>query len=372
MTKDERTASDSARPATGEAPTGQGPPVLASLNAGSLGVAIGFAVAAAVMFTPFFAPPFLVLLGRSLFLAMVLLLAFVGVQRLPERFLPFGMPRWLATVLAVGIAAPLGTFVVYLLSVGGSVSAFVGNPARMTGFFIIAGTALVLGLVITLTAQLREREARARSQALEFELERSRLEKQAVDARLALLQAQVEPHFLFNTLANVQALVESNSPRAAPVLASLIAYLRAAMPRLHEGEPVLATELALVRAYLELMQMRMPDRLRFEIAVDPALERLRFPPMALLTLVENAVRHGIDPAEDGGRIEVGGVREAGADRLWVADSGVGMAATAEPGTGLANLRARLAGFYGPGAELRLTEQSASPPHGLRAELVLPR
>jgi two-component sensor histidine kinase len=372
MTKDERPPVETPRPDAGSTPPGTGTRVLAALNGGSLGVAIGFAFTAAVMFTPFFAPPFVVLLGRSLFLAMVLLLVFVGVQRLPERFLPFGMPRWLATVLAVGVAAPLGTFAVYLLSVGGSVSAFVGNPARMTGFFITAGTALVLGLLITLTAQLREREARARSQALEFELERSRLEKQAVDARLALLQAQVEPHFLFNTLANVQALVQSNSPRAAPVLASLIAYLRAAMPRLHEGEPLLATELALVRAYLELMQMRMPDRLQFEIRVDPALEALRFPPMALLTLVENAVRHGIDPAEDGGRIEIGGVREPGADRLWVADSGVGMAPTAAPGTGLANLRARLGGFYGAGAELRLSEQADSPPQGLRAEIVIPR
>lgn len=372
MTKDERPPGGATHPAPGGAPPGAGTRVLAALNGGSLGVAIGFAVTAAVMFTPFFAVPFLVLLGRSLFLAMLLLLVFVGVQRLPERWLPFGMPRWLATVLAVGLTAPLGTFVVYLLSVGGSVSALVGHPGRVSGFFIIAGTALVLGLVITLTAQLREREARARSQALQFELERSRLEKQAVDARLALLQAQVEPHFLFNTLANVQALVQSNSPRAAPVLASLIAYLRAAMPRLHEGEPRLATELALVRAYLELMQMRMPDRLHFGIAVDPALEGLRFPPMALLTLVENAVRHGIDPAEDGGRIEIGGAREPAVDRLWVADSGVGMAPTAAPGTGLSNLRARLAGFYGAGAELRLTERSPAPPHGLRAEILIPR
>jgi hypothetical protein len=104
----------------------------------------------------------------------------------------------------------------------------------------LSGTALVLGLVITLTAQLREREAQARSQALQFELERSRLEKQAVDARLALLQAQIEPHFLFNTLANVQALVEAGSPRAPAVLQSLIAYLRAAVPRLHAARATLA------------------------------------------------------------------------------------------------------------------------------------
>jgi LytS/YehU family sensor histidine kinase len=215
---------------------------------------------------------------------------------------------------------------------------------------------------------VRERLAQAKALALQFELERSRLERQALDARLSLLQAQIEPHFLFNTLANVQALVECQSPRAADVLKSLIAYLRAALPRLHEGEPTLGNELALVRAYLELMQMRMPDRLSFTITVAPGLDGRRFPPMALLTLVENAVRHGIDPAEDGGRIEVGATEAPGGLRLWVADSGVGLDPRAQPGTGLANLRARLQAFFGPGATLELSER---PPHGVHAEIALP-
>ncbi|MDO8419522.1 MAG: histidine kinase [Rubrivivax sp.] len=340
--------------------------VLASLNVGSLGVAIGFGVTAALMLSPLFVTPFVVLLGRSLFLALMLLLVFVAARELPERWLPTWLPRWLLTVLAVGVAAPLGTLLVYLVSVGGSVAAFVDSPARLTGFVIITGTALALGLLITFGALLREREARARSLTLELELQRSRLEKQALDARLALLQAQIEPHFLFNTLANVQALVESNSPRAADVLRSLVAYLRAAMPRLHDGQPTLGNELALVQAYLELMQMRMPDRLAYSIDATPDLHRLRFPAMAVLTLVENAVCHGIDPGCDGGRIEVGARREAGGCRLWVADTGVGLSEHATPGTGLANLRARLLGFFGAGAELRLSENT---PRGLRAEIV---
>ncbi len=342
--------------------------VFASLNTGSLGVSIGFAVTAAVLLNPIFTTPFAVLLGRTLFVSMLLLLVFVGAQRLPERWLPHWLPRWLFTLFAVGLAAPLGTLAVYLVAVGGRAGDFFGSQPRVAGFLIIAGTALVLGLLITLTAQLREREARARSQALEFELERSRLEKQAVDARLALLQAQIEPHFLFNTLANVQALVESNSPRATDVLKSLIAYLRAAMPRLHQHEPTLADELALVRAYLELMQMRMPDRLRFDIEVEPALRGHRFPAMALLTLVENAVRHGIDPSEIGGRIRIGAQASANGLRLWVSDDGVGLSEHVQAGTGLANLRARLAAFFGPGAALHLHEHA---PHGLRAEIVLP-
>jgi signal transduction histidine kinase len=339
------------------------------LTLASIGVAIGFAVAAAAMISPWFKPGFLVLLGRTLFLSIVLLLVFAAAQRVPDRRLPRWLPRWVLVLLAVGLAAPLTTLLIYVASMGGDVVAFVGSGPHVWGFMITAGTALVLGLVVTLTAQLREREAQARSRELQFALERSRLEKQAIDARLSLLQAQIEPHFLFNTLANVQALVEAGSPRAADVLKSLIAYLRAAMPRLHDGPATLAQELTLVRAYLELMRMRMPDRLACSVDVDPALERLRFPPMALLTLVENAVRHGIDPAEDGGRIDVGARTEAdGGLRLWVADTGVGMSAKAEPGTGLQNLRERLEAQYGKAARLELTELQ---PHGLRVEIVLP-
>jgi signal transduction histidine kinase len=342
--------------------------VLAALNPSSLGVAIGFGVSAAALLNPIFETPFPVMLGRTLFLSMFLLLVFVACQRVAEHRLPRWLPRWLLTVLAVALAAPLGTLLIYVVAVGGRLGDFIGSEPRISGFVITSGTALVLGLLITLTAQLREREARARSQALEFELERSRLEKQAVAARLDLLQAQVEPHFLFNTLANVQALVESGSPNAVPVLQSLIAYLRAAMPRLHEREPTLGDELALVRAYLELMCMRMPDRLRFRIEVPPSLHGQRFPAMAMLTLVENAVRHGIDPSETGGIIEVGALQAADGLHLWVSDNGVGMAEQAPAGTGLRNLRDRLAHFYQSAARLDLQQPGS---RGLRAEIIIP-
>jgi sensor histidine kinase YesM len=303
---------------------------------------------------------------------MALLLTYVATGAVMQRLMPSRMPAWMRQtlqVVAVAVAAPIAAFVGATVSAGGSVGTVLDTPARMMGFLWIAAVALILGLVITAAALLREREHRESERALQFALERSRLEKQALDARMHLLQAQIEPHFLFNTLANVQALVEAGSPRAAPVLASLIAYLRAAMPRLHDGAPTLGRELDLVRAYLALMQMRMPDRLQFSVDVPAALAERRLPPMALLTLVENAVRHGIDPAEDGGTITVGGrVDEEGGLRLWVEDTGVGMAAHAAPGTGLHNLRDRLATFFGTPAELLLSEVS---PHGLRAELRIP-
>jgi LytS/YehU family sensor histidine kinase len=185
-----------------------------------------------------------------------------------------------------------------------------------------------------------------------------------------LLQAQVQPHFLFNTLANVRALVNTGSPRASAVLDSLIDYLRAAVPRLDEPACTLAQEVQLVRAYLELMQMRLPDRLQFSLDVDEAALTLRCPPLTLLTLVENAVRHGIDPAEDGGRIDVAVRVREGRCCIGVWDSGVGLRGSGpdRTGTGLAGLRERLQLSFGPQAHLRILERE---PRGVRAEIEFP-
>jgi LytS/YehU family sensor histidine kinase len=216
---------------------------------------------------------------------------------------------------------------------------------------------------------VRQRDAFARDQALAFELERSKLERSALDARLRLLQAQVEPHFLFNTLANIQALVDAGSPHASSVLKSLIAYLRVAVPRMHDPATTLGQETELVRAYLELMQMRIPDRLKFSLHVDEAARPLQCPPMTLLTLVENAVRHGIDPSEEGGRIDVDVWVRNGRCHAHVADTGVGLqSGSAGLGTGLSTLRERLQLAFSGDAQLHLTEVV---PHGVRAELNFP-
>jgi LytS/YehU family sensor histidine kinase len=218
-------------------------------------------------------------------------------------------------------------------------------------------------------AIMRRRESEAREQALRFEVERSELERQASAARLKLLQAQVAPHFLFNTLANVQALVETGSPRATDVLRSLIAYLRAAVPRLDDPQTTLGQELQLVQAYLELMHMRMPDRLQFTVHVDPDAQALRCPPMTLLTLVENAVRHGIDPSEEGGRIDILVTRKGDRCLLRVSDTGAGLGqASSSLGTGLSTLRERLELAFGGDAQLRVTAQH---PRGVLAEVEFP-
>ena len=290
----------------------------------------------------------------------VAVLAFGVLEQWPRR-LPRRLPRWVLQLLAVAIAIPPAAYAAYAITLGTWDIHALGQRYS-EGFSILAFMGVLFGPWIALVALLRQREAFAREQALAFALERSELERRALDARMKLLQAQVEPHFLFNTLANVRTLVRrAGSEQASAVLDSLIHYLRAAVPRLDGGSSRFADECALVQAYLEVMQLRMPDRLQFSIDVDEAALALHCPAAAVLTLVENAIRHGIDPAEDGGRIELTVRRVGERVQVRVLDTGIGLGAARgghpaeEPagGTGLTNLRERLALAYGGDARLSL-------------------
>jgi signal transduction histidine kinase len=300
---------------------------------------------------------------RTSMVAFGALLAFGLLEQWPARLPPW-LARWALQIAGVMLAMPIGAFVSYCLT---SPWPFWDEPKRIVGFAQLSIVGAMFGPWIALTAMLRQREAFMRTQALAFALERSELERQALDARLRLVQAQVQPHFLFNTLANVRALVTSGSPRAGPVLDSLVAYLRAAVPRLaSEGASTVQHEVQLVRAYLELMQLRMPDRLRFTLDIDPVALPLPCPPTTLLTLVENAVRHGIDPNEDGGEIAVAVRVEGGRCKVRVADTGAGLGRDDNPGlgTGLASLRERLRLAFGDDVLLTLNAASGG---GTQAE-----
>lgn len=308
------------------------------------------------------------ILVRSTGLGLITLLVFSIFERWPRR-LPQWIARWVLQVVGVGVAVPLTTVMMWILTTRAGAPPFWDVPKRMEGWMMLTFFGLLVAPWTALAALVRQKDALARHQALAFELERSELARQALDARLHLLQAQVAPHFLFNTLANVQALVDAGSPRASAVLRSLIDYLRAAVPLLNEPVATLGRELRLVEAYLELMHMRMPDRLQFALHVDDSALALRCPPTTLLTLVENAVRHGIDPSEEGGTIDVE-VRGRG-DRclIRVRDSGVGLQRTDQGlGTGLTTLRERLQLVFGGDAQLRVTAPEGG---GVCAEVEFP-
>jgi len=330
-----------------------------------LAVALGLSLAVTLLLSSQWTTGIWSLFGRTVTLGLIGLLVFSLFERWPKR-LPRWLARWVLQVVGVGVAMPLTTVAVYILSTRAGALPFWRDPDRMNGFMMLTFLGILIAPWTALAALLRQKEAFARHQALAFQLERSELERQALDARFHLLQAQVAPHFLFNTLANVQALVDAGSPQAPAVLRSLVAYLRAAVPLLHQPEATLGRELELVRAYLELMHMRMPDRLQFELRVDDSALALRCPPTTLLTLVENAVRHGIDPSEDGGRIEIVVERRGGQCVMRVSDSGVGLRQSGNGlGTGLSALRERLQLMFGDGAKLRVT---AREPRGVCAEV----
>jgi len=308
------------------------------------------------------------LMLRTLALSLFAMTVFGIFEQWPKRLPPW-LARWVLQVFGVMLAIPTGTFVMYLLSTEPGAPAFWHVQDRLIGFAGLTVLGVLIAPWVALAALVRQKDALARNQALAFELERSEYERQALDARLHLVQAQVAPHFLFNTLANVQALVDSGSPQASAVLRSLVAYLRAAVPRLDEPVTTLKQELELVTAYLELMHMRMPDRLKFALHFEESELAIRCPPLTLLTVVENAVRHGIDPGEEGGRIDVHVERRGDRCIIRVADTGVGLGVSnGGLGTGLSTLRERLQLVFGGAAELRVR---ANAPRGVVAEVEIP-
>jgi hypothetical protein len=195
------------------------------------------------------------------------------------------------------------------------------------------------------------------------------LKRQVVEARMAAMQAQVEPHFLFNTLASIDHLIETDPARASVMQKNLIALLRASMPTMREangdgnsgGVRDLGRELAVIRPYLEILKVRMEERLVTEIAVPDGLLSAEFPPMMIQTLVENAIKHGLEPKPEGGSLRVAAEIIHGKLVVSVADTGLGFgrAATAGTGVGLANIRERLQLLHGTRATLTVAENQPS-------------
>jgi two-component sensor histidine kinase len=232
------------------------------------------------------------------------------------------------------------------------------DPNTIVGSLLLS---VLISLVIYQFFAAKEQQAQA--------------EKRATEAQLRLLQGQIEPHFLFNTLAGVISLIDHDAPRAKAMLQNFTDYLRASLTTLRRDQGPLAQELELAEHYLKLLQSRMEDRLQFSISADEAARSVPVPPLLLQPLVENAVHHGLEPTVDGGRVDVRARVQAGLLVLEVQDNGRGLDAAprraARPGAGmaLANLRERLQALHGPRATLELTP--AQPGTLVRLTLPIP-
>jgi sensor histidine kinase YesM len=263
---------------------------------------------------------------------------------------------------------------------GVMVGAFIG--AQIAGFSfseILRGSpesfiqmlflGILFGTMITYFFFSRERISQTEAQLQEEKIKRLTLEKRTLETHLKLLQAQIEPHFLFNTLSNILSLVESDPVRGKAMLEDLTRYLRSSLSRTRDRMTTLGQELDLVRAYLDIYKVRMEERLSYAIQVPDRLKEVAFPPMLVQPLVENAVKHGLERKVEGGEILVRAEEDTGCYRLVVADTGFGLSEDSVAGVGLANVRERLEALYDGKGKLILEDNQ---PCGLKVTLEIPR
>ncbi len=283
------------------------------------------------------------------------------------RYLTRLKPLKIVQTVVISCLAALAGMSAVLLAKGQPVIASLLQSAprlAMAALVVGGGMLLLMGMV----ALYRNRQYDALAVQLEHDAEREKLARQLSESQLRLLRSQIEPHFLFNTLGAVQQLAEQGAPRAAELTANLIDFLRASMEEMRTDQVSLADEFKLVEAYLKVMQVRLGSRLRYTLQLPEALCGAQVPGMVVLTLVENAIKHGIEPALRGGEIGVAAVQAGDAIDITVHDSGAGLAGVPGQGFGLQNVRERLQLAYHGGASIALRE---APDGGTLAALHLP-
>lgn len=225
-----------------------------------------------------------------------------------------------------------------------------------------------IGAVMAVILLVRHRAREIDARIHESDVTRLQLEQQRVETQLQVLQSQIEPHFLFNTLATIRRLHQTDPARGRATLADFIHYLRCTLPGMRANETTLGREVDLITAYLDVLRVRMGSRLEYAIDVAPALRSHLIPPLSLATLVENAVKHGLAGLPEGGRLSIAAWIEGQSLVLRVADTGAGFTASQGTGMGLTNLRVRLRGLYGDAGHLVLAPNE---PRGVAASLRIP-
>jgi len=286
----------------------------------------------------------------------------------------FGIDRWArgqGMVFTAVYYTGVGTLGVFI---GFTVVAFAFDPGalgwilRPRWIAIMAVSSAAISILIAAVFFAREKEWRAQAELERERLRSERIEREAALATLRALQAQIEPHFLFNTLANVASLVDVDPPKAKRMLESFNRFLRASLAATRSDSTTLGAEKALLGAYLDVLSIRMGPRLGYAIEIDPALESFALPPMLLQPLVENAIHHGLEPKVDGGEVRIRATQEGEHVVVEVSDTGVGFAPITSGGLGLTNVRDRIRLLFNGRAELVVGDNR---PTGARLTLRLP-
>ena len=281
-------------------------------------------------------------------------------------------------LIHIAVSAPIAAVFIAVL-IGATLDRYYGNDLRQTFYLrfqatLIAGLSagLLYAAIAAAIVYLRAQRVAITNRRLSVEINESDVQRQLTETRLRLLQAQIEPHFLFNTLASAQQLSQKGAPDAAKLIGHLVRFLRMSIPSMREDRGALKRELEQVAAYLSIMQTRMGDRLTFAVHAAPEIEDFALPPALVMTLVENAIKHGVEPSATGGRVEVGAERVGESVVISVRDTGVGLTSTESSeiggGLGLSNIAQRLQAIYGADAHVKLTQNT---PQGCVAVLTLP-
>lgn len=234
------------------------------------------------------------------------------------------------------------------------------------GFYIFS---LGIGGAITYIFYSWDRFKSVREAAKKERVSRLASEKAVIESNLRLLQAQIEPHFLFNTLSNILSLIDTDPAKGKSMLLDLNNYLRTSLSRTLPETTTLGQEIEAVRTYLNIQKIRLGDRMNFTIDVPGTLTKHPFPPMLLQPLVENSVKHGLEPDEKGGEISINIHEEGESIRIEVVDTGLGFTSFNTPGVGIANVRERIKLIYGERGRLIM---EANKPDGLRTVIEVPK
>ncbi len=242
-------------------------------------------------------------------------------------------------------------------------------PKSENGFIQTGFLGFTFGAVISYFFFIRESLKKSKKEAEEEKLKRLSIEKGVLEANLKLLQAQIEPHFLFNTLSNIFSLIDTDKAKSKAMLKDLINYLRTSLSRTRQDLITIGEEIELIKSYLNILEVRMSDRLRYKIELPGDLKGHPFPPMLLQPLVENSVKHGLEPKIEGGEILIRVTEDRDIIRLEVTDNGVQFSPYYDSGVGISNVKERLNLLYGEMGRLILEENK---PSGLRAIIEVPK